>query len=116
MSGQTISQPSFTQRPTTEPRPSQPERRDAVGRREPSRSRSTVRPLPAPFAGRPRGHVAGLGIGEPPAQSFAGRPRGHVVALQTGESFLGRPRGHIVGRGTGTALPSPSTATYREAA
>lgn len=67
-------------------------------------SLSALQPVPS-SAQRPRGHVIGHAIGEPPAVSFAGCPRGHVV-----------------GNGGGTAIPLqaiaplPTAATYREAA
>jgi hypothetical protein len=85
----------LTERLTTDTEDPQPDRRDVAGRRDLSRSRSTAWPRPMSLPARPRGHVVGRRIGEPPAQSFAGRPRGHVV-------------------GNAPSLPWP--ATYWEAA
>lgn len=83
------------------------------------RSESTVRPRRASspaapparpsFAGRPRGHVVGHAIGEPPPPSSDGCPRGHVVGHRIGDppppSFEGCPRGHVVGHPV-SPLPS----------
>jgi hypothetical protein len=66
----------------TETVDAQPDR-DAAVHREPARSRSTARSrpttLPTPSSRRPRGHVIGHGLDEPPPPSLDGRPRGHVV-------------------------------------
>ena len=59
--------------------------------------------------GRPRGHVVGHAIGEPPPVSLDRRPHGHVVGHAIGEpprvTRDGRPRGHGVGRNTREAQP-----------
>jgi hypothetical protein len=88
MSSQTLSQ-----RFTTDTREAQPDHRDVAIRRETSRSRTAAWTRMRSLLARPRGHVIGRAIGEPPAPSLVGRPRGHVVV--------------------GNALPSPEPATYR---
>lgn len=61
------------------------------------------------FTGRPRSHLVGHAIGDPPPPSFEGCPRGHTVGHRIGDppppSFDGRPRGHVVGH---AVAPHPS--------
>lgn len=109
MSDQTISrQAPLADELTSEIPDAQHHRRNGAAHREPPRPRSTVRPrptypetepMPQPsYHLRPRGHVVGHGIGDPPALSSAGRPRGHVV-----------------GHGVGNAHLRQLSATYRKA-
>jgi hypothetical protein len=143
MSSQSIKRQSpQNEQHTTDAARAHADRRDVAGHRRPSRSRSIGRPAPTytqdarlrrllsrrprghvigraiaqppPLSvdGRPRGQVVGRAIGEPPALSVDGRPRGLVVGRAIGEppafSNTGRPRGHVVG----TASPLRSGATH----
>jgi hypothetical protein len=106
---------------TTDPARADPDRREVAGRLGRSRSRSIGRPAPTYtqvewlrrlLSRRPRGHVIGRAIAEPPALSVDGRPRGQVVGPAIGEppafSTNGRPCGHVVGR----ASPVRSSGTH----
>jgi hypothetical protein len=103
---------------TTDPARGHADRRDLAGRPGRSRSRAIGRPAPTYtqvarlrrlLSRRPRGHVVGRAIAEPPALSVDGRPRGQVVGRAICEpsplSVDGRPRGQVVGRAIGE--PSP---------